>query len=437
MTIKGITSTPRLGAVGMVLALTMVLSTAVTSKAQTFSVLHNFTGGADGGAPNASLILDKTGNLYGTAAIGGANSCSFFVGNCGVVFKVDSSTGSETVLYNFCPGGGSCTDGENPGDFLTLFGQTSIVFYPTNAPLVADAAGNLYGTTPWGGSSQGICGFGFPCGVVFKLDTAGNETVLYNFCSQTNCADGVQPSNPLILDAAGNLYGATLGEVFKIDTTGALTVLHNFTGYPTDGATAATNLVRDAQGNLYGTTYQGGAYGQGVAFKLTPKGRETLYSFPGGERGQNPYGGLIRDAQGNLYGTTLYGGNVGGASCGTNGCGTVFELNAEGREKTDLYSFTGANGDGATPYASLVRDAEGNLYGTTFAGGAYGQGTVFKVDKTGKETVLHSFCSGGFPCADGQQPTTGVVLDAAGNLYGTTAGGGANFFGVVYKITPQ
>src|SRR5215472_2538063 len=158
---------PPLGAVGMALALTMMLLTAVTTKAQTYSVLYSFTGGADGGYPAASLILDKAGNLYGTTSLGGLSNC--FFGGCGVVFKVNSSTGDETVLYSFCPGGGSCTDGSSPGFVL------------------------------------------------------GNGTFF------------LAPNAALIADAAGNLYGTTWGNVFKIDTTGAQTVLHNFTGYPTDG----------------------------------------------------------------------------------------------------------------------------------------------------------------------------------------------------------
>jgi len=419
---------PPLGAVGMALALTMMLLTAVTTKAQTYSVLYSFTGGADGGYPAASLILDKAGNLYGTTSLGGLSNC--FFGGCGVVFKVNSSTGDETVLYSFCPGGGSCTDGSSPGFVL----GNGTFFLAPNAALIADAAGNLYGTTSFGGSSPANCGFFTPCGVVFKLDTAGNETVLYNFCSQINCADGVDPSNPLVGDAAGNLYGTTWGNVFKIDTTGAQTVLHNFTGYPTDGAVAQTSLVRGASGNLYGTTVLAGSYGDGVAFRLTTTGKETIYSFIGGKHGQNPYGALIRDAQGNFYGTTASGGTAGGGSCSIDGCGTIFRLDAHGRE-TDLYNFTGTNGDGANPYSGLIRDEEGNLYGTTYAGGAYGLGTVFKLDKTGQEAVLYSFCSGGYPCTDGQGPYTALVRDAAGNLYGT-ASGGANGAGVVFKITP-
>jgi uncharacterized repeat protein (TIGR03803 family) len=243
-------------------------------------------------------------------------------------------------------------------------------------------------------------------------------------------------------DSKGILYGTTWGEVFKIDTTGAETVLHNFAGYPTDGAYPTNGLVRDWEG-IYGTAEYGGAYGDGVAFKLDTTGKETLYSFPGGKHGQNPHGGLIRDAEGNFYGTTVFGGTVGGGSCSASpdGCGTVFKLDKPDKlheyfRETDLYSFTGTNGDGANPYATLIEDAEGNLYGTTYLGGAYASGTVFKLDKTGQETVLYSFCPGGGSCTDGSQPTTGLVRDAVGNLYGTTTFGGANGAGVVFKIAP-
>lgn len=341
---------------------------------------------------------------------------------------MNSSTGTETVLYSFCPAGGSCTDGWGPG----LNCCSSSV---SDAALIRDGKGNIYGTTALGGSGLSNCFFSLPCGVVFELDKAGQETVLYNFCSQPSCADGLEPLHPLIRDTKGNLYGTTLANVFKIDTTGAETVLHNFTGYPTDGLIPATALMRDGGGNIYGTTYSGGAYGDGVAFRLdTTTGTETLYSFPGGMQGQSPYGGLIRDVEGNFYGTTTAGGTSVDESCTSDGCGTVFKLDAHGRESV-LYSFTGANGDGANPSARLIRDAEGNLYGTTNAGGAHGSGTVFKLDNAGQETVLYSFCSLA-SCADGQQPTTGLVQDAAGNLYGTTFYGGANGSGVVFKIAP-
>ena len=186
-------------------------------------------------------------------------------------------------------------------------------------------------------------------------------------------------------------------------------------------------MVQDSADNLYGTTPDGGASDAGVVFKVAKHGKETvLYSFTGGDDGGNPFAGLIRDSAGNLYGTTTYGGDL---KCNNGyGCGTVFKLGKTGKE-TVLYSFT-ESPDGAYPYAGLVRDTKGNLYGTTFFGGASGAGTVFKVDKTGKETVLYSFTGG----SDGKYPYAGLLRDTKGNLYGTTEYGGASSNGTLFKL---
>ena len=222
---------------------------------------------------------------------------------------------------------------------------------------------------------------------------AQTYTVLYRFRGP----DGAQPVyGRLIGDSAGNLYGTTvdggasgLGVVFKLDKTGE-TVLHSFNG--TDGSEPFAGLIRDSTGNLYGTTKFGGIWGNGVVFELDTTGTETvLYSFTGGTDGSLPYASLIRDSAGNLYGTTFEG--------GASGSGVVFELDTTGTE-TVLYSFTG-RGHGANPVAGLIRNSAGNLYGTTANGGASGHGVVFKVDTTGKETVLYSFTGG----ADGGNPT--------------------------------
>src|SRR5271157_3231541 len=246
------------------------------------------------------------------------------------------------------------------------------------------------------------------------------ESVLHSF---PGSPDGANPYAGLVRDAQGNLYGTTVnggaqakGTVFKVDATGNETVLYSFTGAGGDGANPEAGLVPDAQGNLYGTTYAGGASNAGTVFKVDTTGNETvLYSFTGaGGDGAGPTGLLVRDAQGNLYGTTVFG--------GASGKGTVFKADATGNE-TVLYSFTGAGGDGANPEAGLVPDAQGNLYGTTDAGGASNAGTVFKVDTTGNETVLYSFTGAG---GDGAGPTGLLVRDAQGNLYGTTVFGGAS-----------
>jgi uncharacterized repeat protein (TIGR03803 family) len=317
------------------------------------------------------------------------------------VFKVDT-TGKETVLHSFT----GSTDGKWP-----------------KTGLVRDTAGNLYGTTGGGGTSGN--------GSVFKLDTTGKETVLYSF---TGSPDGSSPGN-LIRDANGNLYGTTVlggascncGTVFKVDATGKETVLYVFTSGNgnTDGRNPGAGLVRDGAGNLYGTTVNGGRSGKGTVFKVDTTGKETvLHSFAGtGGDGANPYASLVRDAAGNLYGTTF----LGGTSCN---CGTIFKVDATGKE-TVVHSFTGL--DGEYPLAGLVRDSAGNLYGTTTGGGTSGYGVVFKLNETGTETVLHSFTGG---TTDGNSPYAGLVRDAAGNLYGTTHSGGASNYGTVFKLTP-
>jgi uncharacterized repeat protein (TIGR03803 family) len=285
--------------------------------------------------------------------------------------------------------------------------------------LMEAADGNLYGTTSGGGAAGG--------GIVFKLSKSGKETVLYTF---KGSGDAYNPLAGVIRDARGNLYGTTqgggtfnAGAVFQLSKSGKETVLYSFKG-GTDGNLPDAGVMQDSKGNLYGTTLFGGAYDAGVVFKLSKTGNETiLYSFTNGTDGGYPYAGVVGDGKGNLYGTTGGGGTYGG--------GTVFKVTQNGAE-TVLYSF----GGGSMPYAGLIRDSKGNLYGTTF----YGQ-TVFKVDTSGTETVLHSFCqqSG---CADGGYPVAGVFRDTKGHLYGTTLWGGdlncnpSYGCGVVFELTP-
>ena len=313
------------------------------------------------------------------------------------------------------------------------------------AGLIMDAAGNLYGTTAHGG---GPCPFGSGgCGTAFKLDAAGTETVLHRFTT----LDGVNPRAGLIMDAAGNLYGTAQGSgpggsgtVFKLDTAGNLTVLHAFTG-GSDGVFPDAALVMDAAGNLYGTTSLGGGSstcggsfgGCGIVFKLDPSGKETvLHSFTGPD-GLFPFAGLIMDAIGNLYGTTSSGGAS--SNC-TRGCGTVYKLDTSGN-LTVLHSFTNSGGDGAQPVAGLILDKAGNLYGTTQLGGgssSIGDGIVFRLDTSGNLTVLHSFSG----IAGGGQPVAGLIMDSADNLYGTTFFGGSSSncssgCGTVFKLSPQ
>jgi uncharacterized repeat protein (TIGR03803 family) len=338
------------------------------------------------------------------------------------------ASSAQKVLYNFCSAS-ACGDGVFP-----------------NSGLVQDAAGNLYGTVVNGGIFTVVCSGG-GCGTVFKIDTSNHFSVLYSFCSVTNCTDGVNPQAGLILDSAGSLYGTTSGggangggTVFKLDTNGVETVLYSFCSVAlcTDGSTPVAGVIQDAAGNLYGTTYVGGANGGGVVFKVDTTGQETvLYSFCSVIKnlacadGQWPAAGLIQDAAGNLYGTTTGGGSrhiLNGL-----GWGTVFKLDSAGHE-TVLYNFCSATSctDGSVPKAGLIQDATGNFYGTTSAGGANttadlgaGGGTVFKLDTSNHETVLYSFCSAA-NCADGESPAAGLIQDSAGNLYGTTVNGGTS-----------
>jgi uncharacterized repeat protein (TIGR03803 family) len=375
-----------------VLLLAVVVAPAISAHGQTFTVLHTFAGTPDGANPLfGPLLRGKAGNFYGTTAGGGAFGF-------GTVFEVDT-TGNEIVRYSFSGQDGS---------------------YPL-AGVIPDSQGNVYGTTLSGGD--------FGAGAVFKLSRKGNYKVLHSFAGSP---DGAMPWAALVRDQADNFYGTTsiggvfnLGTVFKLDPTGAETVLHSFTGVP-DGSDPIAALIRDPAGNLYGTTQSGGTYSSGTVFKLDATGKySVLHSFSGGAGGQGPQTGVRRDAAGNLYGTT----------CGGVGGGTVFKLDTTG--KFDVLYFFAGSPDGECPQGRLIRDTAGNIYGTTGGGGAYGGGTVFKLDAAGNETVLHSFAF-----ADGADPAAGLVIDAAGNLYGSTQSGGdpncnpPNGCGTVFRIIP-
>jgi len=377
---------PTLASASMFLSLVVAVQTA---QAQTFKLLHSFTDRPDGSEPFAGLIRDKAGNLYGTTYVGGTDGA-------GTVFKVDTA-GAETVLYSF-------TGGADGG-------------FPLGG-LLRDAKGVLYGTTRSGGDLGN--------GTVFRL-AGTKETVLHSFSVEP---DGAEPAGGLVRDDAGNLYGTTVsggafasGIVFRIDRTGVETVLYNFCseGNCADGATPAAGVIRDAAGNLYGTTVHGGAsvLGNGTVFKLDTNGVETvLHSFSGGEDGGSPQAALVRDAAGNLYGTTTFGGDL---NCNSAlGCGTVFKLDTNLKEIV-LHAFTGGN-DGALLFGSLVLDAAQNLYGTAEINGPAGYGTVFRLSKNGGLTVLHSFND-----QDGAFPQAGLLLDALDGrhiIYGTTESGG-------------
>jgi uncharacterized repeat protein (TIGR03803 family) len=381
-------------------------------------VLHSFTGGVDGANPEAGLIMDNSGNLFGTTWAGGR------LGD-GAVFKLSAATGggyTESVLYSFMGG----PDGMNPV-----------------AGLIMDGAGNLYGTTIMGGGTDK--------GVVFELSPATGggyiESVLVSFngIGFSTGSNGGNPEAGLILDSAGNLYGTTYegdidnaGLVFELSpsTGGGYTesVLYGF-NYTysgiTDGADVAGGLVMDSSGNLYGTTQAGGTHGFGIVFELVPGSggytESILYNFMGLSDGGGPQATLLMDSAGNLYGTANNGGSF--------GYGVAFELSptSGGYTESVLYSFTGGV-DGAGPWAGLLMDTAGNLYGTTIKGGSHNAGVVFKLsaDTSGgyTESVLYSFTGGG----DGGTPQAGLIMDGAGNLYGTTANGGSSNEGVVFKI---
>jgi uncharacterized repeat protein (TIGR03803 family) len=389
-------------ALGCSLALGLFIPLAGAHADQT--TIYTFTGGNDGGNPPCGLISGGKGivpakaRFYGATYEGGTSGL-------GTVYEVGNN-GFETVLHSFAGG----SDGAYP-----------------QAGLIADATGNLYGTTEQGGT------YGY--GVVFKLTAGGSETILYSFSGGT---DGAYPFASLIFDSAGNLYGTTteggasgLGVVFKLGTDGTESVLHSFGG--SDGASPYAGVVMDKAGDLYGTTEGGGADGQGVVFKVVPGSSESvLHSFAGGSDGSIPFAGVTMDKAGNLYGTTVAG--------GANDGGTVYEVSRKGKKakaKTKiLHSFGGAS-DGSEAIAGVIQKS-GYLFGTTYEGGTSGYGTVFKLPaKGGSDEVLYSFTGG----SDGGLPY-GAVLDQAGNLFGTTFGGGdagcssGEGCGVVFEITP-
>jgi uncharacterized repeat protein (TIGR03803 family) len=303
-----------------------------------------------------------------------------------------------------------------------------------------DGKGNLYGTTVSGGDG-GVCG-GDGCGVVFKLTNNGgnwSETVLYNF---TGGNDGAGPGGGVVFDKAGNLYGTTpdggqfsQGVVYELSLQGSTwqqTVIHAFTG-GNDGAVGSLGLLLPAGGNFYGISELGGANGAGTVFQLSPMAGgkwkfTSLYSFNGMPDAGFPYGGLITDEKNNLYGTTYYG--------GTNGVGTVFKLDGTSKKETVLHSFAEGT-DGGYPTSTLVFDAAGNLYGTTSMGGfpACDCGTVFELSPVNggwKESILHSFKEK----PDGGYPYYGLTADPSGNLFSTTASGGNSEAGIVFEFTP-
>lgn len=314
------------------------------SEAGIETVLHSFTGNLDGAFPlYGTLFRDQAGNLYGTTSTGGANGG-------GTVFRLSPNGRQISIAF---------PNGTGPGF--------------SAAGLTPDGAGNAYGTTQYRGT--GCPPYG--CGTVFKVSHTGKITIVHSFQSGT---DGANPIADLVRDGAGNLYGTTLdggasnaGTVFKIDSAGKESVLYAFMG-GTDGGQPHAGLLRDGTGNLYGTTSSGGVNFGGTIFKIDSAGNHTiLYNFCSQSclDGETPMGNLALDSAGNIYGATQNGGN---------GAGVVFELDTNGVE-TVLYNFcnVGNCSDGEGPLSGVTRDSQGNLYGTTFYGGSVGYGVVFEL----------------------------------------------------------
>ena len=399
-------------ALAMILMFALAFVLTPPAQAQTYRVLYDFSGGADGGIPGAGVTLDAAGNLYGTNLRGN-----------GTVFKLGHSASGWVFSTQYTFQGGN--DGGSPYAEVTM-GPGGSPYSTTLAP------GTVFKLTPPTQASR---------------SDSWAETVLHSFGGGI---EGGAPYAGVVFDQAGNLYGTTsagggtgcggfgCGTVYKLTpSNGSWTesVVHAFSG--PDGAGPARDLVLvfDNAGNIYGLTEQGGAYGYGAVFQLTPSGSEwtekVLYSFTGGFDGGYPHGGVIFDRSSNLYGSTSGGLNS----------GTVFQLSPSGNSWTFklLYTFGGYSG----PEAGLVMDAAGALYGTTAGGGTscpgnqYGCGTVFKLTPGAQGWTyisLHEFAG-----SDGKYPYSTVVFDAHGNLYGTTANGGTHCGSdgcdVVWEIT--
>jgi uncharacterized repeat protein (TIGR03803 family) len=407
------------------------LATTIALGAQTFTPLASFDG-KNGFLANGPLVQGANGNFYGTTAYGGAhnNNTSCSGGGCGTFFEI-TPAGKLTTLYNFCSQK-NCADGATP------------------SALVLGTNGNFYGTTDAGGgiNNSSFCPYG-GCGTVFEITPAGTLTTLYNFCAEQNCADGVSPSR-LVQATNGSFYGVAAaggidngdagcplgcGTVFRITPKGALTIVYSFCTQTNcaDGETPQAGLVQATNGNFYGVTFYGGT-GWGNVFEVTAGGRLTsLHSFcphyPDCGDGIFPQGQLIQASNGKLYGTT--------SVFGANNGGTVFEITPAGKLKT-LYNFCSQTNcaDGGRPFAGLVEGTDGNFYGTTSLGGidnsglcgTSGCGTAFAITAAGSLSTLYSFCSD-TNCTDGAFPETALMQGTKGIFYGSAVKGGADFQG--------
>jgi len=394
----------------------LTLAVVQAAQAQTFKVLYDFTGYADGYLPTAGLTWDTQGNLYGVTAFGGTGTCP---GGCGTLFELAKNGSAWTFhsLYSFTGG----TDGTEP-----------------LAPLVLAADQSFYGTTSTGGS--GSCFGG--CGATFNFKPGSPVSPIHSF---TGGSDGQNPaSGAVVLDNLGDVYGTTTndltacygptcGNVYELMPSGTgwgIVPLYSFTGAG-DGGQPFGGVIFSDSNHLFGTTSQGGANGAGLVYELVRSGstwtEKILYNFTGGSDGSFPATSLIFDKLGNLYGTTA----LDGAGAG----GTVFMLSPATPfwKYTLLHSFTGTDG----PQGALAVDKAGNIYGTTYTDGAYGYGSVFKLTRDPSHSVsgwkfstLHDFTGG----IDGDLVSGGVILDGQANLYGITWGGGKYGGGTIFEI---
>lgn len=443
-------------------ALSLSLTTA--ASAQTETVMYSFTGASDGSVPNANMIADSAGNYYGTAFWGGSyNStygCQYY--GCGTVFELSpNGLGGWTynVIYTF-------TGGADGGD-------------PAGA-LVFDGSGNLYGTTYQGGVPSSDCqSLPVGCGVVFELSPSGSgpwtQKTLYSFLGGN---DGEFSEAALVFDGAGNLYGTTplggakkecniygCGELFKLAPNGSggwtYSIIHSFSNGK-DGGRPESAPTLDSAGDIFVTTTQGGGAtacgegGCGTIVEFIPNGSggytgKLLHAFQGGREGQTPEAGLVLDASGNLYGAALEGGYEQGSCKTVTGCGLIYQLSpvTGGYKATIIYTFLG-RADGYAPVSTLTLDSSGNLYGTSYGGPAgvgdcgFPCGAIYKLTHgTGgswTQSVVYAFTGG----AGGDIMQAGVTLNAAGDIFGTTVGGGVengtnacgNGCGVAYEMVP-
>ena len=404
----------------------VVILSRQSAQAQTYTVIYSFQSFPnDGFFPIGNLVLSN-GYLYGATQFGGSSrNCGSDIG-CGTVFSMTTDGKNEMILHSFCGSGTKCNDGELPQAGLTL-----------------DAKGNLLGTTCGGGNDCGDgkegkqCSKG--CGNLYSL-IRGKEKQDISFGGPSGSEPAAPPlkigEDIYGTTFSGGQYGG--GTLYRIAPDHTVHVLHAF-GKGLDGSNPQGTLVADSDDNIYGTTVEGGGGSErvGTVFEYRSNGNyQTLYSFcsqPNCADGTYPYGGLIVDLTGNLYGTTLYG----GTGCNQpEGCGTVFKLT--GGSETVLHAFADGT-DGAFPVAGVVMDGQGNLYGTTEAGAIFNQdgcfggcGSVFEIAADGAETILHAFNR----CTDGAIPFGGVIL-ADGYLYGTASAGSGTCtsdYGVVFSL---